>query len=77
MHIDQHRACAPGLDKLWRYTAGTEPRDYDAAILVALIDGFRSVPQRHLTNEVGTLLELEKDCESVALLKMWQVAERP
>jgi hypothetical protein len=44
---------------------------------VALIDGFRSVRQRHLTNEVSTLLlKLEKDYDSGALLKMWQVAEK-
>src|SRR5271163_3671010 len=76
VNIDQHRACAPGLDKLRRYAAGTDPRDYDAATLVALIDGFRSVLQRHLTNEVSTLLKLEKDYDSGALLKMWRVAEK-
>lgn len=75
VNIDQHRACAPGLDKLRRYAAGTDPRDYDAATLVALIDGFRSVLQRHLTNEVSTLLKL-KDYDSGALLKMWRVAEK-
>lgn len=71
VNIDQHGACAPGLDKLRRY--GTDSRDYDAATLVALIDGFRSVLQRHLTNEVSTLL---KDYDSGALLKMWRVAEK-
>jgi hypothetical protein len=75
--IDQHWACAPGLDKLWRYVAGTDLRDNDAATLVALIDGFRSVRQRHLTNKVSTLLlKLEKDYDSGALLKIWRVAEK-
>jgi hypothetical protein len=74
--IDQHRVCAPGSDKLRRYAAGTDPRDYDAATLVALIDGFRSVLQRHLANEVSMLLKLEKDYDSGALLKMWRVAEK-
>jgi hypothetical protein len=64
MITDQHQACAPGLDKLWRY-------GYDAATLVALMDVFRSVFQRHLTNEIGTLLMLEKGCDSGAMLKMW------
>ena len=70
VNIDQHRACAPGLDKLRRYAAGTDPRDYDAATLVARIDGFRLVLQRHLTNEVSMLLKLEKDYNSGALLKI-------
>lgn len=43
---------------------------------MALIDGFRLVLQRHLTDEVGALLKLEKDCDSGALLKMWHVAEK-
>jgi hypothetical protein len=43
---------------------------------VALIDGFRSVLQRHLANEVSMLLKLEKDYDSGALLKMWWVAEK-
>ena len=44
---------------------------------MALIDGFRSVFQRHLTNEASTLLlKLEKDYNSGALLKMWRVAEK-
>ena len=76
MNIDQYRACAPGLDKLRRYAAGADPMDYDAATLVALVDGFRSVLQRHLTNEVSTLLKLEADYDSGALLKMWRVAEK-
>jgi hypothetical protein len=70
MNIDQYRACAPGLDKLRRHAAGTDPRDYDAATLVARIDGFRSVLQRHLTNEVSMLLKLEADYDSGALLIM-------
>src|SRR5271155_3190322 len=70
VNIDQYRTCAPGLDKLRRYAAGTDPRDYDAATLVARIDGFRLVLQRHLTNEVSMLLKLEKDYNSGALLKI-------
>lgn len=31
------------MDKFWRYAAVTDPRDYDAATLAVLIDGFRSV----------------------------------
>jgi hypothetical protein len=76
VNIDQHRVCAPGLDELPRYVAGTDPRDYDAATLVALTDGFRSVLQRHLINEVSTLLKLEKDYDSGALPKMWRVVEK-
>jgi hypothetical protein len=55
---------------------GNDPRDYDAVTLVALIDGLRSVLRRHLTDEVGTLAELEKHCDSGALLKMWRVTGR-
>jgi len=60
----------------YRYAGGTDPRDHDAATLVALVDGFRSVLQRHLTNEVSMLLKLEKDYDSGALLKMWRIAEK-
>ena len=66
---------APGLDGLRWYAAGTDPRGCDAATLVPLIDGFSSVPQCHLTNEVSTLLKL-KDFDSGALLKMWRAAEK-
>jgi hypothetical protein len=68
VNIEQHRACAPGLDRLRMYAAETDPGEYDAEIVKGMIDDFRPVLQRHLTDEVEMLLESEKDCDSAALL---------
>lgn len=54
VYIEQHRACAPGLETL---------------------DSLRSPLEQHLKDEVGTLLELDKDCDSDVLLRIWRVVE--
>jgi hypothetical protein len=76
-NIEQHRACKPALTALQEYTRSTAPGDYDADVLLRLLNGLCAPLQTHLTAEICTFLELERDCGSAALLHMCRTVEKP
>jgi hypothetical protein len=79
-HASQHRAarraCKPALTALQEYTRSTALGDYDADVLLRLLDDRRAPLQTHLTAEISTFLALERDCDSAALLHMCRTVEK-
>jgi hypothetical protein len=55
VYIEQHRACARGLE---------------------MLDSLRPPLEQHLKDEVGTLLELDKDRDNDTRLRIWRVVEK-
>jgi hypothetical protein len=75
-NIEQQRACKPALTALQEYTRSTAPGDYDADVLLRLLNDLRAPLQTHLTAEISTFLELERDYDSAALLHMCRTVEK-
>jgi hemerythrin-like domain-containing protein len=58
-NVEQHEQFEPGLAALKKYAEETSPDQYDGYKLRAIIDEFGVVLQRHLTDEIQTLLSLK------------------
>ena len=59
-NIEQHNAFEPGLNRLHEYATRTDPTNFDAEILRNIINDFATVLQRHLSDEIETLLALQE-----------------
>lgn len=69
-NVDQHHMFEPGLERLGRYATETSVENYSWVELRNIIDDFGDILQQHLSEEIDTLLGLEK-YDSKALLKAW------
>ena len=59
-NVAQHNAFMSGLLALEKYAKETSVEAYDGSKIVKIIDDFGHVFSEHLTDEIQTLLELEK-----------------
>jgi hemerythrin-like domain-containing protein len=59
-NIEQHRAFDRGLQVFEQYIYKLKPEDYDGKELKRLLEGFSGVLVEHLSDEIQTLLALEK-----------------
>lgn len=61
-NVDQHKLFGPGLTAFDGYITAVKDKKevYDGAKVCLIIDSFGQVFTTHLTEEIGTLLELEK-----------------
>ena len=59
-NVAQHHAFLPGLERMERYVKETQPEQYDGHALRAIMDEFGPTLTEHLSDEIQTLLELEK-----------------
>jgi hypothetical protein len=80
-NIEQHRAFDEGLGKFEKYLKGVADgigkegaEEFDGAKLSEIIDGFGPVVTTHLTDEIPTLLGLERFGEAV-VVKAWDELE--
>jgi hemerythrin-like domain-containing protein len=69
-NVEQHHEFEPGLAAMLKFAVETSVEDYDAGKLRAVIDGFGDILQTHLTEEIDTLLALQK-YDSDALKACW------
>ena len=74
-NVEQHHAFHHGLDRFRDYIVNTQPEDFDAATLRAIIDEFSTVFRQHLADEIETLLGLTI-YDSVKLLELFKEAEK-
>ncbi|KDQ17587.1 hypothetical protein BOTBODRAFT_155649 [Botryobasidium botryosum FD-172 SS1] len=75
--IEQHNGFHAGFDEMREYVKEMTPENFNAATLIGIIDKFGTSFQQHLSDEVQTLLSLEKEpkADSVKLLKVWKDME--
>lgn len=58
-NVEQHHAFMPGLEAFSRFAMETSIEEYDGVKLRAIVDSFGETLTKHLTDEIGTLLELK------------------
>ena len=73
-NLAQHEAFQEGLHKLHNYAVNTEAHAYNAATVKKIIDSFAPALIKHLHEEIGTFLALDK-YDSQGVLKVWQESE--
>ncbi|CAI6285932.1 unnamed protein product [Periconia digitata] len=59
-NVEQHRAFTPGFERFQQYANTCAPKDYDAAELKSLVEGFAEPLTRHLQDEIETLRGLHE-----------------
>ncbi|KAK4692248.1 hypothetical protein P7C71_g4919, partial [Lecanoromycetidae sp. Uapishka_2] len=67
-NVEQHHAFHPGFYAFRDYCRDTTVETWDAKVLMGIMDGFSMVLQKHLAEEIETLLALDY-CDSGALKK--------
>lgn len=60
INVNQHAAFEAGVERFRVYVFETTPETYDGKKLKEIIDGFGPVLTKHLTEEIGSLLALDK-----------------
>ena len=74
-NLDQHRAFHDGMLAFKAYCTTTTAETYDSKKLLDILDSFCLVLQEHLTEEIDTLLALEK-FDAKQLEAEWAEMER-
>jgi hypothetical protein len=59
-NMEQHKAFEAGLEKFKEYAYNVTPETYDGEKLKGIIDGFGPALTAHLSDEIQTLLGLDK-----------------
>lgn len=59
-NIHQHAAFQAGVEQFRIYVFQTTPEEYDGRTLIKIIDSFGPVLTKHLTEEIDSLLALDK-----------------
>ncbi|KAL2060973.1 hypothetical protein VTL71DRAFT_9025 [Oculimacula yallundae] len=59
-NVDQHKAFDTGLEEFHVYVTSTKPEEYDAGTFGRILASFAETLEKHLREEIGTLLELER-----------------
>lgn len=75
VNIAQHHAFEKGLKSFKEYINSTTPEKYDGVEMKRLLDEFGPVLSEHLTDEIGTLLSLDK-YGGEKLLSAWVKLEK-
>jgi hemerythrin-like domain-containing protein len=70
-NTEQHHMFGPGLEALGNYATTTGVHDYDGMKLREIIDSFGEILTTHLTEEIDTLLGLEK-YDDKAVRRTWE-----
>ena len=73
-NLEQHETFQEGMHRLLDYTVNTEAQAYDAAAFKGVVDSFAPALIKHLHEEIGTFLALDK-YDSQGLLKVWKQSE--
>ena len=73
-NVEQHHTFEPGLKKLQAFASDTKPEDYSFETLQGIIQSFSEPLQRHLHDEIATLLSM-KPYDSATLLKVYKKCE--
>lgn len=74
VNVEQHRAFGEGFDRFEKYALEcvNDPKKFDGAEAVKLIDTFGAALAQHLTDEIDTLLGLERFGEET--MRPWEPA---
>ena len=70
-NIQQHHAFDAGAEKFKEYTHSVTPETYEGEKLKAIVDEFGPALTAHLSDEIQTLLRLDK-YGGEKLAKVWQ-----
>lgn len=65
-NLQEHRDFHEGLEKFREYVFETDAEKYDGKTLQGLLDGFGRAVEKHLHNEIPTLLDLN-ECDAAKL----------
>lgn len=74
-NVTQHEAFGPGLKAYHAYVYETSPSDFSGKKLREIIDSFGEIITTHLSEEIDTLLSLDK-YGGKEILKLYQDFER-
>lgn len=73
-NVDQHHAFQPALKKLFAYGSDTQPEQYDAATLLAIVEELGPALRQHLSDEIPSLLSMQP-YDGPALLEVYKECE--
>lgn len=59
-NVKQHAAFEAGVERFRTYVFETKPEGYDGGMVKEIVDGFGPVLTTHLTEEIGSLLALDR-----------------
>lgn len=65
-NVAEHRAFHRGLDELSKYAKTTQPSEYKSEDLVKILNTFTTPLATHLTNEIDSLLAMQKYDSNIA-----------
>lgn len=60
VNLEQHKAFETGLEEFGEYVKTVKPEEFDGMKLKSIIEGFGEALSIHLTEEIPTLLALDK-----------------
>ncbi|KAL1872622.1 hypothetical protein Plec18167_006740 [Paecilomyces lecythidis] len=73
-NVDQHHAFQPALKKLLAYGSDIKPEQYDAAVLLAIVEELGPALRQHLSDEIPSLLSMQP-YDGPALLEVYKECE--
>ena len=74
--VEEHRAFHDGLDAYHAYLLSLSGRenDFDGKMLIEIVDSFSATLTKHLNNEIGALLDLQRIERDELIAKAWSDA---
>lgn len=73
-NVDQHHAFQPALKKLLAYGSDTKTEQYDAVMLLAIVEELGPALRQHLSDEIPSLLSMQP-YDGPALLEVYKECE--